>query len=54
MNLLYLGWAQETYQTDMRIFVMGGMGIMRFVAVYVLYAMIMFWFGPKMFKWVNV
>jgi len=54
MNLMYLGQAQETYQTDMSISGAGGMGIMRFVAGYVLYAMIMFWFGPKRFEWVNV
>jgi len=38
----------------MSIFGAGGMGIMRFVAGYVLYAMIMFWFGPERFEWVNV
>jgi hypothetical protein len=39
---------------DMSIFGAGGMGIMRFVAGYVLYGMIMFWFGPERFEWVSV
>jgi hypothetical protein len=38
----------------MSIYGAGGMGIMKFVAGYVLYGMIMFWFGPERFEWVSV
>jgi hypothetical protein len=38
----------------MSIFGAGGMGIMWCVAGYVLYGMIMFWFGPERVEWVIV
>jgi hypothetical protein len=37
---------------NMSMFGAGGMGMMGFVAGYVLYGMIMFWFGPESFEWV--